>query len=413
MKFYSLNKSDLSKKVFAGVKYNENSFKGVLSKILSNFGYNSSKKTFTDDDKDLKIDTFADGEMCPIFQKSIRDEHVTLMADGHSAAEIMKLLLTIDAAKRSGAKKITVIYPYLPYARQDKNDHVRSSIGAKMMANLLENVGVTRIISIEMHSPAIQGFFDIPVIHLNGNRIFGEYAKALNLQDVTNCSPDHGAIKRNADFSKYFPDCLSAVIDKKRKKPNEIASMEITGEENISGRNVVCVDDMGDTLGTLVKAADLVMSKGALTFRAFLTHPVLSGKALTTLFNSKITELVVSDTIVSVYDKQAQYEAMLLEEAVNVYNGEMNATSAIFRLSTAESAMKSSMLFSEAMNIYKLTGDKSNFTERFVEIMEEVKASHPKFTIVSCDKLLINSINRLINKQSINDLNIEYQSIEA
>lgn len=381
MKFFSLNKSVLSKKVFAGIQYNENSFKGALMKILSNFGYTLPKKTFTDDDQNLKIDTFADGEMCPIFSKSIRDEHVTLMGDGHSAADIMKLLLTIDAAKRSGAKKITVILPYFPYARQDKNDHVRSSIGAKMMANLLEKVGVTRIISIEMHSPAIQGFFDIPVIHLNGNRIFGEYAKALNLENVTNCSPDHGAIKRNADFAKYFPDCLSAVIDKKRKKPNEVASMEITGEENIHDRNVVCVDDMGDTLGTLAKAADLVMSKGALSFRAFLTHPVLSGKALETLYNSKITELVVSDTIGSVYEKQRLYNQLLENEVNKIVADEFETKP-----------------FDEAL-----------YRRRIIETRTELKSKRPKFTIVSCDKLLINSMNRLINKQSINDLNIEYQ----
>lgn len=379
MKFFSLNKSDLSKKVFAGIKH-ENKFKhallnllgGISPTISSNVDKFFKQEDFSKDDETLKIDTFADGEMCPIFSKTVRDEHVNIMADGHSAADIMKLLLTVDAAKRSGAKKITVIYPYLPYARQDKNDHVRSSIGAKMMANLLEKVGVTRIISIEMHSPAIQGFFDIPVIHLNGNRIFGDYAKALKLKDVTNCSPDHGAIKRNADFAKYnFPDCLSAVIDKKRKKPNEVASMEITGEENIAGRNVVCVDDMGDTLGTLAKSAELVMSKGALSYTAFLTHPVLSGKALTTLYNSKITELVVSDTIGSVYEKQMQYEVMLQAEATELYNLGRND---------------------------------------YDKILEEVRAKRPKFTIVSCDKLLINSINRLVNKQSINDLNIEYQA---
>jgi ribose-phosphate pyrophosphokinase len=243
-----------------------------------------------------------------------------------------------------------------------------------MMANLLQNVGVTRIISIEMHSPAIQGFFDIPVIHLNGNRIFGDYAKSLKLQDVTNCSPDHGAIKRNSDFASYFPDCYSAVIDKKRKKPNEVASMEITGEENVVGRNVVCVDDMGDTLGTLSKAADLVISKGALSFRAFLTHPVLSGKALTTLYNSQITELVVSDTIGSVYEKKERYENMLINEAKEI---------------------------AARQHLYP--------DEYYPEILAEVKAKRPKFTIVSCDKLLINSINRLINKQSINDLNIEHK----
>jgi len=370
MKFFSLNKTPLSNRVFAGVKYEEGSFKSVLAKLMSTFGYKTSSDVFTDDDKNLTIDVFADGEICPIFRKRVRDEHVFIMADGHKSDEIMKLLLTVDAAKRAGAKKITVIYPYAPYSRQDKNDHVRSSIGAKLLADILQVAGVTRIITIEMHSPAIQGFYNIPVIHLNGNIIFKEYARAMGLVDVTVCSPDHGAIKRNSDLAKYFPEALAAVIDKKRKKPNEVASMVITGEENVVGRNVVCVDDMGDTLGTLAKASALVMSKGALSFRAFLTHPVLSGKALETLFGSTISELIVSDTIPSVYEKKERYENMLLNKAKEI---------------------------AVRQHLYP--------DEHYPEILAEVRAKHPKFTIVSCDNLLINCVNRVVNKKSINELN--------
>lgn len=379
MKFFSLNKTALANRVFSGVKYDEGSFKSIMTKMLVTFGYKASSEVFTDDDKNLTIDVFADGEICPIFRKRIRDEHVFIMADGHKSDEIMKLLLTVDAAKRAGAKKITVIYPYAPYSRQDKNDHVRSSIGAKLLSDMLQVAGVTRIITIEMHSPAIQGFYNIPVIHLNGNVIFKEFVRTMNISNVTICSPDHGAIKRNADFAKYFPDALAAVIDKKRKKPNEVASMEITGEENVIGRNVVCVDDMGDTLGTLAKASALVMSKGALSFRAFLTHPVLSGKALETLFVSAITELIVSDTIPSVYQKLERYEAMLLNEAKLAVEYETGHEICYIEDDIGESAIAAKLI--------------------------EVRAKHPKFTIVSCDNLLINCVNRAVNKKSINELN--------
>jgi ribose-phosphate pyrophosphokinase len=380
MKFFSLNKTALANRVFSGVKYDEGSFKSIMAKMLATFGYKASSELFTDDDKNLTVDVFADGEICPIFRKRVRDEHVFIMADGHKSDEIMKLLLTVDAAKRAGAKKITVIYPYAPYSRQDKNDHVRSSIGAKLLADMLQVAGVTRIITIEMHSPAIQGFYNIPVIHLNGNIIFKEYVKTMGISDVTICSPDHGAIKRNADFAKYFPDALAAVIDKKRKKPNEVASMEITGEENVIGRNVVCVDDMGDTLGTLAKASALVMSKGANSFRAFLTHPVLSGKALETLFTSTITELVVSDTIPSVYEKQERYESMLLHEAKLAVEKENGCEICYVDDDMGKSAIAVKLI--------------------------EVRTKHPKFTIVSCDNLLINCVNRVVNKKSINELNV-------
>lgn len=355
MKFFSLNKSKLSQQIISGIAHN-------------------------DCDANLTIDRFSDGELCPIFRESVRDHHLFIIADGHSAEEIMKLMLTVDAAKRSGAKKITVIYPYLPYSRQDKNDHIRSSIGAKMLANMLQNAGVTRLITLEMHSPSIQGFYDIPVIHLYGNSIFRNYVKSLGLTDVTVCPPDHGALKRNAIFAKYFTDSLFAITDKKRTKPNEVASMTITGEENIIGRNVVCIDDMGDTLGTLCKQAELVMNTGALTFRAFLTHPVMSGEALKRLFDSKITELVVSDTIVSVYEKLEQYENMLFNEAKLTVEEETGYEICYVDNDEGKSAIAAKLI--------------------------EIRAKRPKFTIVSCSDLLVNSIDRLMKKQSINELNI-------
>lgn len=400
MKFFSLNKSNLAEQVFKGVQEtkeasfpsNAKKLFNLLSKILKIKGEENLNC-----DEDFKIDKFSDGELCPIFTKSIRDQHVFIMADGHDSENIMKLFLTVDAAKRSGAKKITVIYPYMPYSRQDKNDHVRSSIGAKMIADLLQSAGVTRLICIELHSPAIQGFFNIPLIHLNGNKIFTKYMKTLELENVTICSPDHGALKRNTDFAKNFPDWLAAVIDKKRTKPNEVASMQITGEENISGRNVVSVDDMGDTLGTLSKAANLVMEKGALSFRAFLTHPVLSGNALRTLYFSKITELVVSDTIVSVYNKHIKYYEIMRLEAEAILSGDYSKFEEAFGLKEGE---------------YKRIIVEGDTVE---EIFEALKTIRTKFTIVSCAKLIVKSINSLINKKnSINDINTKtFEELET
>ena len=243
----------------------------------------------------LKIDKFSDGEILPLFQESVRDEDVFFVQTTNSSDNIMETLLVIDAAKRSGCKSFTLIAPFQSYSRQDKTDHLRSSIGSKMLADILETAGMSRIITIDLHASAIQGFYNVPVIHLNGNKIFIDYIIKHQIEDLTIVAPDQGAVKRASDFCKAFPDASFAMINKKRIKPNEIHSMELVGD--VTGRNVIIVDDMADTLGTMCKAAELLMTKGAKSVRAIATHGILSGKAYTNLESSVLTELLVSDSI--------------------------------------------------------------------------------------------------------------------
>jgi ribose-phosphate pyrophosphokinase len=244
----------------------------------------------------LKIDKFSDGEILPLFDESVRDEDVFFVQTTNTSDNIMETLLVIDAAKRAGCKSFTLIAPFQGYSRQDKTDHLRSSIGSKVLADILEKVGMSRVITIDLHASAIQGFYNTPVIHLNGNKIFIDYIRENKIEDLTIVAPDQGAVKRASDFCKAFPDATFAMINKKRVKPNEIHSMELVGD--VTGRNVVIVDDMADTLGTMCKAAELLMEKGAKSVRCIATHGVLSGKAYDNLEKSKIKELLVSDTIV-------------------------------------------------------------------------------------------------------------------
>ena len=245
----------------------------------------------------LKIEKFADGEILPVFGESVREEQVFFIQSTNSSDGIIETLLVIDAAKRAGCKSFTLIAPYQGYSRQDKTDHLRSSIGSKMLAGILEATGMSSIISIDFHAAAAQGFYNVPVIHLNGNRIFIDHIKQNKIEDLTIVAPDQGAVRRASDFCKAFPDATFAMINKKRVKPNEIHSMELVGE--VEGRNVLIVDDIADTLGTLKKASDLLMEKGAKSVRAITTHGVLSGKAYENLDTSMLTELLISDSIQS------------------------------------------------------------------------------------------------------------------
>jgi ribose-phosphate pyrophosphokinase len=243
----------------------------------------------------LKIDKFSDGEILPLFQESVRDEDVFFVQTTNSSDNIMETLLVIDAAKRAGCKSFTLVAPFQAYSRQDKTDHLRSSIGSKVLADVLTVAGMTRVMTIDLHASAIQGFYNVPVIHLNGNKIFIDYIKEHQIEDLTIVAPDQGAVKRASDFCKAFPESTFAMINKKRIKPNEIHSMELVGD--VTGRNVVIVDDMADTLGTMCKAAELLIDKGAKSVRAIATHGILSGKAYTNLESSVLTELLVSDSI--------------------------------------------------------------------------------------------------------------------
>lgn len=250
----------------------------------------------------IQIDKFSDGEILPCFKESIRDVDVFYINSTDSSESIVETLLVVDAAKRAGCKSFTLVAPFQGYSRQDKTDHLRSSIGSKMIADVLEKTGVTRLITIDLHSSSIQGFYNFPVIHLNGNKIFIEHIKQLNLENLCIVSPDQGAVKRASDFCKAFPEASFAMINKKRIKPNEIHSMELVGD--VEGKNVIIVDDMADTLGTMKKAADLLIEKGAISVTGVATHGILSGQASKNLISSKISQFIVSDTISSSLQKE-------------------------------------------------------------------------------------------------------------
>ena len=239
--------------------------------------------------------SFSDGEFQPSFEESIRGSRIFLIGSTHPSSEnLMELLLMIDAAKRASARHITAVMPYFGWARQDRKDKPRVPIGAKLIAKLLESAGATRIITMDLHADQIQGFFEKPVDHLYASTIFIPYLENLKLDDLTIASPDMGGSKRAYAYSKFLKSDV-VICYKQRKKANIISHMELIG--NVEGKNVVLVDDMVDTAGTLTKAADLMIERGALSVRAICTHPILSGNAYERLENSKLEELIVTDSI--------------------------------------------------------------------------------------------------------------------
>jgi len=281
-------------KIFSGTSNQKLS--AEIAKNLELYNYTDASSNF----ENLKIDKFLDGEILPLFKESVRNEDVYYIQTTNSSDAIMETLLVVDAAKRAGCKSFNLVSPYMGYSRQDKTDHIRSSIGSKVLADILEKVGVSTLLTIDLHASAIQGFYNIPVIHLNGNKIFIDHFKNEKIEDMCVVSPDQGAVKRATDFCKAFPEATFAMINKKRIKPNEIHSMELVGE--VRDKNVIIVDDMADTLGTMKKAADLIMMNGAKSVRAVAIHGVLSGNALQNLNNSQLSELIVSDTIEKVVE---------------------------------------------------------------------------------------------------------------
>ena len=239
--------------------------------------------------------SFSDGEFQPSFEESIRGSRIFLIGSTHPSSEnLMELLLMIDAAKRASARHITAVMPYFGWARQDRKDKPRVQIGAKLIAKLLETAGATRIITMDLHADQIQGFFEKPVDHLYASTIFIPYLESLKLSDLTIASPDMGGSKRAYAYSKFLKSDV-VICYKQRKKANIISHMELIG--NVEGKNVVLVDDMVDTAGTLTTAADLMMERGAKSVRAICTHPLLSGKAYERIENSKLKELIISDSI--------------------------------------------------------------------------------------------------------------------
>jgi ribose-phosphate pyrophosphokinase len=238
---------------------------------------------------------YSDGEYQPSFEESVRGSRVFVVGSTHPTAEhLMELLLMLDAAKRASARHITAVMPYFGWARQDRKDKPRVPIAAKLVAKMLEAAGATRIITMDLHADQIQGFFEIPVDHLFGSTLFLPYLQQLNLENLTIASPDMGGSKRAYSYSKALESDV-VICYKQREKANVIAHMELIGE--VTGKNVVLVDDMVDTAGTLTKAADLMMERGALSVRAITTHAILSGNAYERIEKSALLELIVTDSI--------------------------------------------------------------------------------------------------------------------
>ena len=239
--------------------------------------------------------TYSDGEFQPSFEESIRGTRIFIIGSTNPGPEnLMEMLLMLDAAKRASARHITAVLPYFGWARQDRKDKPRVPIAAKLVAKMLETAGATRIITMDLHADQIQGFFEKPVDHLFASTIFLPYLEGLNLENLTIASPDMGGSKRAYAYSKALESDV-VICYKQRAKANVISHMELIGD--VSGKNVVLVDDMVDTAGTLTKAADLMMERGALSVRAICTHPILSGNAYDKLENSTLEELIVTDSI--------------------------------------------------------------------------------------------------------------------
>ena len=243
----------------------------------------------------VHFEHYSDGEFQPSFEESVRGTRVFLIGSTHPSSEnLMEMLLMLDAAKRASARHITAVLPYFGWARQDRKDKPRVPIGAKMIAKLLEVAGATRIITMDLHADQIQGFFEKPVDHLFASSIFLPYIESLSLDNLTVASPDMGGSKRAYAYSKYLESDV-VICYKQRAKANVIAHMELIGE--VEGRNVILVDDMVDTAGTLTKAADLMIERGALSVRAVCTHALLSGNAYERIEKSQLKELIVTDSI--------------------------------------------------------------------------------------------------------------------
>ena len=268
-------------KIFAGRASNE-----LASKIASSYGVPLG---------DVKVMEFSDGEFQTSFEETVRGKDVFIVQSTMPPTEnLFELLLMIDAARRASARKIIAVIPYFGFARQDRKDKPRVAIGAKLVANMLMSAGVDRIMTMDLHADQIQGFFEVPVDHLYASTIFMAEMEKMNRENLVIAAPDAGGAKRANSYAKKLEVGL-ALCHKHRRKPNEVAEMTVIGD--VVGKDVVLVDDMCDTAGTLTAAADLFMEVGANSVRAFCTHAVLSGPAYERIAQSKLTELVVTDTI--------------------------------------------------------------------------------------------------------------------
>jgi ribose-phosphate pyrophosphokinase len=266
-------------KIFSG-----QTSKYLAEKIAQSYGMDLGKSAMV---------KFADGEFQPSFEENIRGTEVFLIQSTFAPSDNLMELM-IDAARRASAKSIVAVIPYFGYARQDRKDKPRVSIASKLVANLLSAAGVNRIIALDLHADQIQGFFDVPVDHLYASSVFIPYLKTLHLEDLIFASPDTGGTRRAGSYAKYFHTNF-VICYKHRSKPNEVEKMALVGD--VKGKNVILLDDIVDTGGTLCKAAGIIMENGAASVRAMVTHPLLSGNAYQHIENSMLDELIVTDTI--------------------------------------------------------------------------------------------------------------------
>ncbi|MFK5973853.1 MAG: ribose-phosphate pyrophosphokinase [Flavobacteriaceae bacterium] len=263
----------------------------LAEKIAKEYGTHLGKVIFS---------RYSDGEFQPSFEESVRGTRIFIIGSTNPSSEnLMEMLLMLDAAKRASARHITAVMPYFGWARQDRKDKPRVPIAAKLVAKMLEVAGATRIITMDLHADQIQGFFEKPVDHLFASTLFLPYLKSLNLDNLTIASPDMGGSKRAYAYSKALKSDV-VICYKQRAKANIISHMELIGD--VQGKNVVLVDDMVDTAGTLTKAADLMMERGALSVRAITTHGLLSGNAYEKIEKSQLLELIITDSIPSKKD---------------------------------------------------------------------------------------------------------------
>jgi ribose-phosphate pyrophosphokinase len=268
-------------KIFSG-----RASKSLAEQVASNYGIPLG---------DVKVVEFSDGEFQPSFEETVRGQDVFIVQSTMAPSDnLFELLLLVDAAKRASARKIIAVIPYFGFARQDRKDKPRVAIGAKLVANMLMAAGVDRLITMDLHADQIQGFFEVPVDHLFASTIFYPEMEKLNTGNLIMAAPDAGGAKRANSYAKKLNTSL-AICHKQRKVANEVAEMTVIGD--VTGKDVILIDDMVDTAGTLTKAADLFMENGAKSVRAFCTHAVLSGPAIERIEKSKLTELIVTDTI--------------------------------------------------------------------------------------------------------------------
>ena len=297
-------------KVFSGTKT-----RYLAEKICDNLGCQLG---------DVSITYFSDGEFEVCYEESIRGCDVFLVQSTFPTTDnLMELLLMVDAAKRASARTVNAVVPYYGWARQDRKSKPRVSIGAKLVANMLSVAGIDRLITMDLHADQEQGFFEVPVDHLFASTILLPYVKSLNLKNICIATPDVGGSKRASTYAKYL-DCPMVIRNKTRKRANEVDSMDVIGD--VEGMDVVLVDDMVDTAGTITKAADLIKSKGANSVRAFASHCIMSGPADERVENSQLEEMVFTDSIpyagTSKKVKQLSVDALFAETIRRVLDNE-------------------------------------------------------------------------------------------